>query len=240
VQALRAAGKPVIASFSDVAASGGYYIAAPADEILASPNTITGSIGVFATIPTFDRALGKLGIGVDGVGTTALSGMTRLDRPLAPEAQLLLQSLIDHTYAQFLQRVAAGRHKQVPAVDEIAQGRVWAGTDALRIGLVDQIGGYDEALRHAAERAHLKPGYAIRRIEPELSMTQQLFLSMRGGLVSLLRALGSKDAWGFAVSRTALLPAAPGVQAAVAAELARWQRFAGPTRTWAYCFCSVE
>jgi protease-4 len=240
VQALRAAGKPVIASFSDVAASGGYYIAAPADEILASPNTITGSIGVFATIPTFDRALGKLGIGVDGVGTTALSGMTRLDRPLAPEAQQLLQSLIDHTYAQFLQRVAAGRHKEVPAVDDIAQGRVWAGADALRIGLVDQLGGYDEALRHAAERAHLKPGYAVRRIEPELSMAQQLLLNMRGGIVSLLRAMGSKDAWGLAANRVAVLPAPPGVQAAVATELARWQRFAGPTRTWAYCFCSVE
>jgi protease-4 len=239
VQALRAAGKPVVASFSDVAASGGYYIAAPADEILASPNTITGSIGVFATIPTFDRSLAKLGIGVDGVGTTALSGVLRLDRPLAPETQQLLQSLIDHTYQQFVARVAAGRHKNAAAVDEIAQGRVWAGSDALRIGLVDQIGGYEDALRHAAERAHLKPGYAVRRIEPELSLTQQMLLNMRGVLVRSLRALGVADALGLGGTPIALAPVPPGMQAAVAAELQRWQRFAGPTRAWAYCFCGV-
>jgi protease-4 len=239
VLALRAAGKPVVASFSDVAASGGYYIAAPADEILASPNTITGSIGVFATVPTFDRALGKLGIGVDGVGTTALSGVMRLDRPLGAEAQQVLQSVIDHTYQQFLQRVAAGRHKQTAAVDELAQGRVWAGSDALRIGLIDQLGGYDEALRHAAERAHLKTGYTVRRLEPDLSLTQQLLLNLRGGMVSLRRALGLQEAFGLAHGQ-ALAPLPAGVQARVQAELQQWQHFAGPTRAWAYCFCSLQ
>lgn len=240
VQALRAAGKPVVASFGDVAASGGYYIAASADQILASPNTITGSIGVFATIPTFDRALAKLGIGVDGVGTTALSGATRLDRPMAPETQQLLQSLVDHTYQQFVARVAAGRRKQAAAVDEIAQGRVWAGSDALRIGLVDQLGGYEEALRQAAERAHLKPGYAVRRIEPELSYTQQLLLNMRGALLTVVRAAGIGDAFGLLGARTAVLPVPASVRSAMNAELQHWQRFAGPTRVWAYCFCKVE
>jgi ClpP class serine protease len=159
---------------------------------------------------------------------------------VAPETQQLLQSLIDHTYQQFVARVAAGRHKPAAAVDEIAQGRVWAGGDAIRIGLVDQLGGYEEALNHAALRAHLMPGYAVRRIEPELSLTQQLLLSMRGALRAVLRGLGWQAVMGLAPAHV-LLPAAPAsVQDHLQAELQRWQRFAGPTRSWAYCFCSVE
>src|SRR5580704_9728783 len=106
--ALRAAGKPLVVSMGGYAASGGYYISAPADEIWANPATITGSIGIFAIIPTVDKTLGKIGVGVDGVGTTALSGQLRIDRPLGEEARTLLQSQISRGYDEFLARVASG------------------------------------------------------------------------------------------------------------------------------------
>ena len=109
-----------------LAASGGYYISAPADEIWASPATITGSIGIFAIIPTFAHA-GKFGVNVDGVGTTPLAGQLRLDRPLARRARALLQSTVERGYDDFWQRVATGRKKTREQIDAIAQGRVWAG-----------------------------------------------------------------------------------------------------------------
>jgi len=236
VQALRAAGKPVVASFGDLAASGGYYIASGADAIVSSPNTLTGSIGVFAAIPTFDRSLAKLGVTVDGVGTTALSGAMRLDRPLSADAEQALQSVIDHTYRDFLGHVAGGRKKTVEQVDEIAQGRVWVGSDALKIGLVDSLGGYGDAIRLAAGRAHLKDGYAVRRIDPDLSFTQQLLVNMRGMAHGLQATLGLAGP-----SHAALQAVAPrSLGQRVDAELARWQRFAGPTRAWAYCFCEAD
>ena len=143
----------------DVAASGGYYIAAPADEIIASANTITGSIGVFAThADVRPHALRNSACNVDGVGTTPLSGTLRLDRPMQPEIEAILQASVDHTYAQFVQRVASGRRKTPDAVDAIAQGRVWAGRDALRLGLVDRIGSYDDAVHAAAQRAEARQG----------------------------------------------------------------------------------
>src|SRR6266480_2252487 len=119
--ALRAAGKPVVVSMSGYAASGGYYISAPADEIWASPATLTGSIGIFAIIPTVERTLGKIGVSVDGVGTTPLSGQLRIDRPLGEEARALLQSQINRGYDEFLARVASGRNKTHEQVDAIAQ-----------------------------------------------------------------------------------------------------------------------
>ena len=238
VQLLRAAGKPVIASMGDLAASGGYYIAAPADEILASANTITGSIGVFTTVPTFDRALAKLGVHVDGVGTTALSGTLRLDRPLQPATEAILQSSVDHAYAQFVQRVASGRRKTPAAVDEVAQGRVWAGRDALRLGLIDRIGGYDDALQAAAKRAGLGKDYDVRVIEPELSFTEQFLLNARGTYATLLHAAGL----GSSNSLTAQLRLQLGPELApLERELARWQSLAAtPQHVVAYCFCEVD
>ena len=238
VQLLRAAGKPVVASMGDLAASGGYYIAAPADEIVASANTITGSIGVFATVPTFDRTLAKLGVHVDGVGTTALSGSLRLDRPLQPEIETILQASVDHSYAQFIQRVASGRRKTPAAIDAIAQGHVWAGRDALRLGLVDRIGGFDDAVHAAAKRAKLGKGYDVRVIEPQLSFTEQLLLNARGAWGRVLAPLGEG-------AHSALAPAlgirlAPQL-APLEREVARWQRLAAvPQHTLAYCFCAVD
>jgi len=236
VAALKKDGKPVVVSMGDVAASGGYYIAAPADEIIASANTITGSIGVFASIPTFSRSLAKLGIDVDGTGTTPLSGQARVDRPLSAEASQLLQLTVDHAYEEFLARVSKGRGKSRDAIDAIGQGRVWAGVDARQNGLVDKLGSYEDAVQEAAKRAGLKDGYGVRRIEPELSWAQQLLLQMRSTTDELLARAGAARL-GAVGSGAALLMQhlAPLDQ-----ELARWARLSAPNSTYAYCFCTVQ
>jgi protease-4 len=231
VMALKQDGKPVVVSMGDVAASGGYYIAAPADQIIASPNTITGSIGVFAAFPTFSRTLAKIGINVDGIGTTPLAGAQRIDRPLSADAARLLQITVDHTYEEFLARVAKGRSKTREAVDAIAQGRVWAGSDAKQQGLVDRLGTFDDAVKEAAARGKLQPGYGVRRIEPELSLAQQLLFQVHSTGERLLEHMG------FAHSGAALL--ARRLQP-LDAELARWSRLSAPNNVYAYCFCTVE
>jgi protease-4 len=180
--ALRAAGKPLVVSMGGYAASGGYYISAPADEIWASPATITGSIGIFAIIPTVDKTLGKIGVGVDGVGTTALSGQVRIDRPLSEGVRGVLQAVTTHGYDEFVARVAAGRKKTPAEVDAIAQGRVWAGVDAKRNGLVDQLGSFNEAVQAAARRAKLT-GYSTKFIEPKLTWAETLVMNLRSRLI---------------------------------------------------------
>jgi len=228
--ALRAAGKPVVVSMSGYAASGGYYISAPADEIWASPATITGSIGIFAIIPTIEKTLGKVGVSVDGVGTTPLSGQLRLDRPLGDEARTLLQSTVSRGYNEFVERVANGRKKTPQEVDAIAQGRVWAGTDAHRLGLVDQLGLFNDAAKAAARRAKVSD-YALEFIEPELTWAQALAMQLRSSLAALL------------------LRASPGESALaqladrfdpVTREAQRLARFTAPNRLYAYCFCELR
>jgi protease IV len=185
VQALRKAGKPVVVSMSTYAASGGYYISAAANQIFASPTTLTGSIGVFSFIPTFEHTLEKVGVKVDGIGTTPLAGDLRIDRPLGPATKQILQASVDHAYAQFLRRVADGRKKSVEDVDKIAQGRVWAGLDAERIGLVDHLGGLKDATDAAAKLAELGADYEVDYIEPELSLRQELLMQIRSQAVRL-------------------------------------------------------
>jgi protease-4 len=231
VMALKQDGKPVVVSMGDVAASGGYYIAAPADEIIASANTITGSIGVFATLPTFSRTLAKIGISVDGVGTTPLSGAERLDRPLSADAARLLQITVDHTYEEFLARVAKGRSKTREAIDAIAQGRVWAGVDAKQQGLVDQLGTFDDAVKEAAARAKLQPGYGIRRIEVELTLAQQLLFQVRSTGERLMQRFG--------MARSGVASLVQHLQP-LDQEMGRWARLSAPNSVYAYCFCSVE
>jgi protease-4 len=179
VQNLRGAGKPVVVSMSTYAASGGYYISAAANQIFASPTTLTGSIGVFSVVPTFQHTLEKLGVKVDGLGTTPLAGDMRLDRALTPATRRILQVSVDHAYAEFLRRVADGRKKAVEEVDKIAQGRVWAGVDAERIGLVDHLGGLKDATDAAAKLAQMSADYDVDYIEPELSLRQQLLMQLR-------------------------------------------------------------
>jgi len=185
VQTLRKAGKPVVVSMSTYAASGGYYISAAANQIFASPTTLTGSIGVFSVVPTFQRTLEKLGVKVDGIGTTPLAGQMRLDRPLQPGVRQILQVSVDHAYAEFLRRVAEGRKKSVEDVDKIAQGRVWAGVDAQRIGLVDHLGGLKDATDAAAKLAELGTDYDVQYIEPELSLREQLLMQLRSQALRL-------------------------------------------------------
>ncbi len=179
VQNLRGAGKPVVVSMSTYAASGGYYISSGANQIFAAPTTLTGSIGVFSVVPTFQHTLEKLGVKVDGLGTTPMAGDMRLDRALTPATRRILQVSVDHAYAEFLRRVADGRKKAVEDVDKIAQGRVWAGVDAERIGLVDHLGGLKDASDAAAKLAQLSADYDVDYIEPELSLRQQLLMQLR-------------------------------------------------------------
>ena len=183
VQALRKAGKPVVVSMSTYAASGGYYISAAANQIFASPTTLTGSIGVFSVVPTFQRTLEKLGVKVDGLGTTPLAGDLRLDRPLDAATRQILQVSVDHAYDDFLHRVSEGRKKSVQDIDKIAQGRVWSGIDAQRIGLVDHLGGLKDSTDAAAKLAEVGADYSVEYIEPELSLREQLLLQLRSQAV---------------------------------------------------------
>src|SRR5882762_8783083 len=190
VQALRKAGKPVVVSMSTYAASGGYYISAAANQIFASPTTLTGSIGVFSVVPTFQHTLEKFGVKVDGIGTTPLAGDMRQDRTLTPARRQILQTSVDHAYAEFLRRVGDGRKKPVEDVDKIAQGRVWAGIDAQRIGLVDHLGGLKDATDAAAKLAELGTDYNVDYIEPELSLREALLMQLRSETLRIGRIAG--------------------------------------------------
>jgi len=230
--ALRAAGKPVIVSMSTLAASGGYYISAPADEIWSSPATLTGSIGIFAIIPTIDKTLGKVGVTVDGVGTTPLAGQLRIDRPLGDEARVLLQSQIGRGYEEFLSRVSTGRKKTREQIDAIAQGRVWAGVDAKRLGLVDQLGSFDEAVRSAARRAKLTD-YELEFVEPELSLAQELVLQLKSNAIKTVMSAAMDD------KATTLMRVAHKLDP-LTREIERLSRFTEPNKVYAYCFCTAE
>ena len=190
VQALRKAGKPVVVSMSTYAASGGYYISAAANQIFASPTTLTGSIGVFSVVPTFQHTLEKFGVKVDGIGTTPLAGDMRQDRSLTPASRKILQTSVDHAYAEFLRRVGDGRKKPVEDVDKIAQGRVWAGIDAQRIGLVDHLGGLKDATDAAAKLAELGSDYNVDYIEPELSLREELLMQLRSEMLHMGQIAG--------------------------------------------------
>jgi len=230
VKAAKQSGKPVVVSMSDVAASGGYYISAPADEIWAHPATITGSIGIFATIPTFTGSLDKVGVAVDGVGTTPLSGQFRIDRPLGPDAEKLIQATIEHGYEDFLARVSDGRKKSRDAIDAIAQGRVWSGTDAKRLGLVDQLGSFNDAVKSAAKRAKLADDYQVEFVQPELSWAEQLAMQVQVWGVKTF--LGRMSQSPLVQVRAQLLP--------LEREMTRWSRLSSRDNRYAYCFCGVD
>ncbi len=236
VKAFRESGRPVVVSMGDLAASGGYYIAAPADQIWASPATLTGSIGIFGVFPTVNRGLDKLGIAVDGVGTTPLSGEFRLDRPLGPAASKLFQATIERGYVEFLGRVADGRERPAEELDAVAQGRVWAGVDAKRVGLVDELGSFKQAVDAAARLAGLDDqDYMLDYIEPEMSWTQELLTSIEVRLLSSVARLVPATAGLWSVAGI-ISPATTPLQR----ELARWQRLKAPNHLYAYCFCGIE
>ncbi len=167
VVALKAAGKPVVVSMGDLAASGGYWISMDADRIYADPSTITGSIGIFGLFPTLPRALEKIGVRTDGVGTTAFAGAFDPTRALDPAVGQVIQAVIDKGYRDFTGRVAAARDRSVAQIDAVARGRVWSGAQARERGLVDEFGGLRDAIADAASRGELgePSAWRVRYIE---------------------------------------------------------------------------
>jgi protease-4 len=184
---LKAAGKPVVVSMANLAASGGYWISMNADRIYASPSTITGSIGIFGLIPTFPRTLEMVGVRMGGVGTTKLAGAFDPRRPLSPELGSLIQSVIDNGYAQFTGKVADARGQTVEAIDQVARGRVWTGAQALEFGLVDELGWLADAVADAGERAGLEAdGFRITYLEKEPTPFEQFVANMSSNAAARL------------------------------------------------------
>jgi protease-4 len=231
VAALKKAGKPVIASMSSTAASGGYYIAMDADQIWANPATITGSIGVFSIVPTFERSLSKLGVTTDGVGTTSLSGALQLDRALSEDTKRIEQLAVEHEYAQFVDHVAQARNKAFDEIDAIAQGRVWAAPEAKQHGLVDQLGLLEDAVAAAAEQAKLGKDYREDYLEVSLSWRQLLAQEVSALSGKIMHAL-APDASLLRAVRAKLSP--------LEEELARLSRFTSKREAYYYCSCSLE
>ncbi len=175
ILAAKAEKMPVVVSMGNVAASGGYWVATPADYIFAEPSTITGSIGVFGILPSFQGSLEKLGLGADGVKTTPLSGEPDLLKGPSPEVSRLLQASVESIYGRFVGIVAQSRRKTPADIDRIAQGRVWDGGTARQLGLVDGFGGMEEAIAKAAQLARLDEGErGLRYLERPQSLTDSL------------------------------------------------------------------
>ncbi|WP_305823025.1 signal peptide peptidase SppA [Massilia brevitalea] len=175
----RAAGKPVVVSMGNVAASGGYWISMAADEVIADPATITGSIGVFAILPTADKVADKLGVRTGGYTTTWLADAYNPLRPMDPRFTQLIQSSINHVYKEFTTKAAVARKTSAAKIDEVGQGRVWTGAQAKERGLVDTLGSYGDALRSAARRARLGDDFRISYVERPGSKFER-FLEMMG------------------------------------------------------------
>ncbi len=186
--------KPVIVSMGNYAASGGYYISCGADSIFADANTITGSIGVFSVIPNVELFMkNKLGITFDRVKTGQYADMPSATRTLNPIEQRFMQASVDSVYASFKSRVAIGRKKNVNYIDSIAQGRVWIGADAIKVGLVDKIGTLNDAIVSASKMAHLK-GYSIKSYPENKSFIEELI----GGYESSVKTKAIKEEIGLA------------------------------------------
>jgi protease-4 len=232
IRSLQAAGKPVVASMSSVAASGGYWISVVADRVIASPATVTGSIGVFGMFPTYQRSLAAVGVATDGVGTTPWSGQLRPDREMSAGMKELFQLMIDDTYEDFISGVADERAMEKHAVDLVAQGQVWTGQDAFEHGLIDELGDFEDSIRVAAELGGLEEGeFGQKLFETKLSPTEQmvldfLALSRSSGfdMTALMRGPGTLET--FANNLQELL-----------AELAQ---FDDPKGVYSHCFCEID
>jgi protease-4 len=170
--------KPVVVSFGDVAASGAYYLSCNADSIFAQTNTITGSIGVFTLLPNMQKFFNnKLGVTFDGVKTASQADMLTATKPLTPTQRLYLQSSIDSVYLTFKERVASGRKKDINFIDSIGQGRVWSGSRAIELGLVDRLGGLEDAIACAARMAKTSD-YRLREYPEPHNVLEMIFGSV--------------------------------------------------------------
>ncbi|MEQ9563796.1 MAG: S49 family peptidase, partial [Woeseiaceae bacterium] len=229
---LREDNKPVVASMSSVAASGGYWISMAADRIVASDMTITGSIGIFGMLPTFQRSLGALGVHTDGVGTSIWSGQFRLDREMSDEARAVFQLVINRGYDDFVSKVAKYRGLDKSDVDSVAQGQVWTGEEALDHGLVDSLGGLDDAVMLAAELAGLEEGdYGRKTIRKKLTPTEQFALEFLGRVSAL-----GLDAGRFVDRQAALQNLARVLETALQPLTA----FNDPKGMYSHCLCKIE
>lgn len=232
VELIRAAGKPVVVSMGNVAASGGYWISMNADAIYAQPTTITGSIGIFGLFMTIPDTLAKIGVHVDGVATTKIAGAFDPTRPMSVEVGKTIQAIIDQGYRQFIGKVAAARETTPEAIDQVARGRVWSGTQAEARGLVDELGGLHDAVAEAARRATLpSDGYRVQYVEKTLSPFEQALVN--AGRNATVRALMAQ------AGLPTLLLDAPGTR-----ELGKTLRLLDsppeggrPFKAVAHCFC---
>lgn len=189
VELTKKAGKPVVVSMGNLAASGGYWISMNADRIFADESTITGSIGIFGLFFNVPQAMGKVGLNTDGVGTTWLAGAFDPTRPLDPRVGEVIQNVINKGYADFIGKVAEARGMAVEKVDEVARGRVWTGAQAKEFGLVDELGGFDAALAHAAKLAKLGEDFQTKYEEKALTPFEQMMVDIGGSrLVAMLDA----------------------------------------------------
>jgi len=220
----KARGIPIAVSMANVAASGGYWVSTPADRIFAEPETITGSIGIFGVVPSFENALANWGVSSDGVRTTPLSGQPDLFGGFTPETDAMLQKTVEHGYTRFIGLVAESRKKTLQEIDGIGQGRVWDGGTARQIGLVDQFGDLDNAVAWAAREAKLKDGdWHIRPLrtppDPYAAMLKQM-------LSGDTRQAGARDLFGYIAQRE---------EARTARILKDMDRLLGSKGVQAYC-----
>jgi protease-4 len=224
--------RPVVVSMGSVAASGGYWIAMGADEIWASPTTLTGSIGVGAMIPTIPRALDWLGVHVDGIGTTELAGGLEITRPIGEGMKGLIGHTVRHTYDDFVEKVAEHRERSAAEIEAAAQGRVWTGSDALARGLVDELGDLPDAIESAAELAGLESdSYMLDYVEQQLGFVETMMLSMTAKVVVGVERLVDTPRWPATVTQALESTLEP---------LAFIDRLNDPRGIYAYCFCDTQ
>jgi len=224
-------GKPVVASMGSVAASGGYWIAMVADKIFASEATITGSIGVFAMFPTFQDSFAEIGVYNDGLGTNQWSGSFRFDREMTPQLKRLVQSQVEYGYNEFIEKVSKYRNIIRTDVEEIAKGQIWAGSEAVNNGLVDVIGGIDEAVKEAAKLANLDEGnYGKVFIEDQIGSMKLLTQSS----LETLSTLGFNDGMNKRKSNSITL-----IDRYLKEIIPPVMHFNDPKGIYAYCFCEL-
>ena len=234
----RGAGKPVVVSMGNVAASGGYWVAMSADEVIADAATVTGSIGVFAMLPTAEKLMDKLGVHSAGTTTTWLTGGYDPRRALDPRLAALLQTSVNHIYADFTSKAALARKTTPQKIDEVAQGRVWTGQQAKERGLIDTVGSYQDAIHSAAKRAKLEAGYRVAYIERGPTSLDRMLNLLPGAAVDALAdAVGARLASELPPLALAKLPL--GEVAADVGWLADVAKRRKPFEVMAHCLCGA-
>jgi protease IV len=230
VELTRAAGKPVIVSMGDVAASGGYWISMNANRIFAEPTTITGSIGIFGLFANFPDTLAKIGMHTDGVGTTPFAGAFDPRRALDPKIGEVIQTVIDKGYRDFIGNVAKARNKTPEQIDAIARGRVWSGEQAKERGLVDELGGLTEATAAAAQAAALGTEYRVRYVEKDMTFWERIALGFNSEVSSRFARAAVPE-----FARTWLTQPELHNQLALLRNLG-----SNKIGVFAYCFCEIR